>query len=96
MSFAERKKFEDAPVLMDFRRETNANPENNCMYYNRMQVRSLAKSNKRPVIAIEAQHEGISQDQGLKLDEEKSNQLQPIIEIADEARVLLIHNLHVA
>ena len=96
LSFAERKKFEDAPVLMDFRRETAKNPENNCMYHNRMQVRSLSKMNKRPVISIEAQHEGICQEKGLKLDEETFNQLQPCIEVADEARVLLIHNLHVA
>ena len=96
LSFAERKKFEDAPVLMDFRRETATNPENNCTYHNRMQVRSLSKMNKRPVISIEAQHEGICQEKGLKLDEETFNQLQPCIEVADEARVLLIHNLHVA
>ena len=42
LPFAERKKFEDAPVLMDSRRETDTNPENNCTYHNRMQVRSLA------------------------------------------------------
>ena len=94
--FRREKKFEDAPVLMDFRRETNANPENNCVYYNRMQVRSLAKSNKRPVIAVDAQHSGISQEQGLELDAERFNQLQSTIEVADEARVLLVHNLHVA
>ena len=34
LSFAERARFADAPVIMDFRRTTEDNPEENCQCYN--------------------------------------------------------------
>ena len=93
---SERMKFTDAPVLMDFRKETTKNPENNCTYYNKMCLRKLAVANKKPVMTIEAQHEGIAQTEGLKIDSERFNELGAVLEVAEEARVILIHNLHVA
>ena len=96
LSLAERMKFHDAPVLMDFRKEGTKNPENNCTYYNRMCLRKLAAERKVPVMTIVAQHEGIDQRQGLAVDSEHFNQLEGVIEVAEEARVILIHNLHVA
>ena len=35
LSFAERASFSDAPVIMDFRRTTADNPEENCDSYNK-------------------------------------------------------------
>ena len=58
-------KFHDAPVLMDFRKESTKNPENNCTYYNRMCLRKLAAERKVPVMTIVAQHEGIDLRNGL-------------------------------
>ena len=80
---------------MDFRRGTHANPEDNCEYHNRMLVRSLARENKTPVVAIDAVHEGIPQAEGAKLDDAVFNGLAKRLELAEEARVLVIHNLKV-
>ena len=89
-------KFRDAPVLMDFRKESTKNPENNCTYYNRMQLRKLAADKRAPVMKIVAQHEGVDQREGLEIDAERFNQLEAVIEVAEEARIILVHNLHVA
>ena len=94
-SLPERNAFKDAPVLMEFRRETAAHPEDNCEYYNRMLLRSLARQHKQPVVGIAAYHEGISHAEGQKLDDERFSGLAKHIELADEARVLITHNLHV-
>ena len=63
LSLSERKFFADAPLLMDFRRSTENNPEDNCEYYNRMLLRSLARQNQQPVVALDAFHEGVSQEE---------------------------------
>ena len=47
-------------------------------------------------MTIEAQHDGISQSEGLKIDSEHFNELEAVIEVAEEARIILVHNLHVA
>ena len=54
----ERRQFEEAPVLMDYRRETVRTAGESCETYNRMQVRGLARKHRRPVIAWDAWHEG--------------------------------------
>ena len=59
----EREAFKAAPILMDFRRATTANPEDNCEYYNRMLNRALARERKEPVVAFSAVHDGITQTQ---------------------------------
>ena len=60
----EREAFKTAPVLMDYRRATARNPEDNCEYHNRMLCRSLAREQKQPVIAFDAVHEGLGQVEG--------------------------------
>ena len=42
LSLSERRFFADAPLLMDFRRSTDDNPEVNCDYHNRQQLRTFA------------------------------------------------------
>ena len=39
LSYAERARFADAPVIMDFRRTTEENPEENCDAYNKALTR---------------------------------------------------------
>ena len=46
LTLQERSRFTDAPVLMDFRRVTATNPENNCTHYNRMCLRKLSAEKK--------------------------------------------------
>ena len=79
---------------MDYRRATTSNPEDNCEYYNRMLCRSLARERKQPVIAFDATHEGISQDQGLSMDDAHFNGLAARLELCDEARGILTQNLN--
>ena len=69
----DREAFKTAPVLMDYRRSTVRNPEDNCEYYNRMLCRSLARERKQPVIAFDAVHEGISHEQGMAMEESHFN-----------------------
>jgi hypothetical protein len=90
----EREAFKTAPVLMDYRRATVRNPEDNCEYYNRMLCRSLARERKQPVIAFDALHEGISQEQGLAMDESHFNGLAARVEFCDEARGILTQNIN--
>ena len=93
LSLQERVTFHNAPVIMDFRRITEKNPEDNCTFYNRVQLRVHAKEKKVPVARFEALHEGITQDAGLKIAEENFNGTPNVVEVAKEARVLLIQNL---
>ena len=80
---------------MDFRRSTDDNPEDNCEYYNRQQLRTFAKERKLPVIAFDALHEGTSHDEGMKVADEKFSALSKCLELAIGAPVLLTHNLAV-
>ena len=91
-TFQEREAFKTAPVLMDYRRATVRNPEDNCEYYNRMLNRSLAKERKQPILAFDAVHEGISHEAGVKMEEAHFNGLPARLELSDEARVILIQN----
>ena len=70
-SLLERNAFKDAPVLMKFRRETAAHPDDNCEYFNRMLLRARARQQKQPVVGTSAFHEGISHAEGHKLDDER-------------------------
>ena len=80
---------------MDYRRETDANPEANCEYYNKCQLRAHAREHDTPVLRFPALHEGISQEEGLQLPDSHFNDLPAYMEIAKEARVLLTSNLNV-
>ena len=90
----EREAFKKAPVLMDYRRATARNPEDNCEYHNRMLCRALAREQKQPVIAFDAIHEGIGQLEGLAMDEAHFNGLSSRVELCNEARGILTHNLN--
>ena len=95
LSAAEKFRFKYAPIIMDFRRETSTNPENNCDHFNRSHLRAHAREHKVPVARFPAIHEGISQDEGLLLDDKHFNDLSSYLEIADDARILLTANLNV-
>jgi len=43
LSLSERTFFNDAPTLMDFRRLTDSNPEDNCEFHNKQRLRAFAK-----------------------------------------------------
>ena len=51
LSLEERARFLDAPVIMDFRRSTEDNPEDNCQYYNKVQLRKMAREKTFPSFA---------------------------------------------
>ena len=95
LSYAERARFADAPVIMDFRRTTEENPEENCDAYNKAHLRAMAHKEHLPVIRIDAQHTGIPQDEGMKLGEERFNGLAAQVEYVEGAPVILIHNIAV-
>ena len=80
---------------MEDRRETAAHPEENCEYYKRMLLRTLARQHQRQVAAFDAYHEGVSQQEGLKLDDERFAGLAKRLDCAEGARVIITHNLHV-
>ena len=93
LSLTERRRFHNAPVIMDYRRETKNNPENNATHYNRMKLRRHALKVKMPVARFEAHHEGIEHDAGLKLDDGDFRNLPNILELAEEAPVIVVLNL---
>ena len=95
LSFAERARFADAPVIMDFRRTTEENPEENCDAYNKAHLRAMAHKENLPVIRIDAEHIGIAQEEGMKLGEEHFNSSAAQVEFVEKARVILIDNLAV-
>ena len=93
LSLAERQRFHNAPVIMDFRKQTLNNPENNATYYNRMKLRRHAQTQNVPVARFEAHHNGIEQEGGLKLDEADFMNVPAVLELAEEAPVIIILNL---
>ena len=95
LSLREREAFADAPVIMDFRKQTEDNPEDNCDFYNKAYLRQMAHAKKIPIVRIDAQHEGIDQSDGMAMPEETFNGLLAALEVAEEARVILTSNLGV-
>ena len=95
LTMQERAEFTEAPVIMDFRRATDNNPEDNCEFYNKGYLRNMARTKNVPVIRFDALHEGVSQIEGLKIGEEAFQGLASTLEIAENARVILFHNLAV-
>jgi len=95
LSLRERQAFDQAPVMMDFRKDTASTADGNCELYNRRQVRALARRQRVPVIAWDASHEGVRHEDASSLDDERFNQLAGRLELCVGARVLLVHNLHV-
>ncbi len=96
LSFADRAGFSSAPVIMDFRRVTELNPEKNCDHYNTMKQRSFARVQQTPIARFEALHEGISHKEGMALEDQLFNNLAATMEITKGAPVILIHNINVS
>ena len=93
LSLPERQKFHDAPIMMDFRRETVQNPENNATYYNRKKLYRHGLKHKIPVARFEAQHQGAEQDVALKMDDADFVNLPSVLELAIDVPVIVILNL---
>ena len=55
----------------------------------------MAHRENLPVIRIQAEHTGVCEEEGAKLNEERFNGLANTLELCEEARVILIHNLAV-
>ena len=91
----ERLRFKDAPVLMEFRRTTEGNPEHNCDFFNRMKLRRLAQETNTSVARFVAVHEGIPHSDGLRLDAAVFSGLPADLELAEGALVIIILNLAV-
>ena len=87
VSLGERLRFKHAPVLMDFRRTTETNPEHNCDFFNRMRLRRLAQETQTSVARFVAVHGGIDQREGLRLDSSVFSGLSADLEIAEGAAV---------
>ena len=93
LSFAERAEFDAAPVIMDFRRTTETNVENNCDFYNAKHLRYHAKKQSVPVVRFKATHIGIDEEEAEKLEEHRFAQAPAMLETAKGARMLLTRNL---
>ena len=64
LALPDRKKFAGAPVLMDFRRATHDNPDENCEAYNRKFLRTMARHDRVPVVRFAARYDGVSEAEG--------------------------------
>ena len=95
LSLAEREEFAGAPVIMDFRRATDTNPEDNCEFYNQAYLRQLVRQRKSYIVRIDAEHVGVDQAEGIAMDDADFSGLAANLELAEGARVILIANLAV-
>ena len=86
-------RFRASPVLMEFRKSTENNEEDNCEHYNRQRVRVLAQETKVPVIAFDALHIGVSHGKGMDISEDYFWGLARRLDLAVGAPILLIQNL---
>ena len=96
LSMSERAQFNNAPVIMDFRRITESNEQDNCEFYNARHLRYHAKREGVPVVRFQAVHEGIAEEDGQKLDDHRFGQTPATLETAKHARMLLTRNLAVS
>ena len=69
LSMQDQLKFQDAIEIMDFRRKTEDNPDNNCTAYNHAKVRKVAKSAQLPVVQFDALHDGTDHKSGANTDD---------------------------
>ena len=83
-------------LLLDYRKSTEDNPDNNCDEYNRGYLRKTARALGVPVIRFAARHEGMSDREAAELTPDEFNGLMPELELCEGARVLLTHNLAVS
>ena len=75
LTLKEREEFSTAPVIMDFRKSTEDNPEDNCEFYNKSYLRQMVREKKVPLIRIEAIHEGMTEDEGKKMPAERHTEV---------------------
>ena len=94
-SAKDRLFFKGAVTLMEFRRTTDNDDEDNREFYNRQHLRAHAKHANVPVIAIDAVHEGTPRENGMTMRDELFNALPRRLESAIGAPVLLLHDLAV-
>ena len=95
MSLKERAFFHDAPVIMEFRRATEDNPETNCEFFNKLRIRALARETHTAVARFDAKHTGVPHAEGMSMDENMFRGLTNTLELAEGARAILTHNLAV-
>ena len=95
LSLRERAFFHDAPVIMEFRRATDDNPEMNCEFFNKMKIRALARETHTAVARFDAQHTGIAHTEGMDMPDNVFRGLSKELEVAEGARIILTHNLAV-
>ena len=80
---------------MDFRRTTESNVEDTCEFRNAKHLRYHDRKNKVPVVRFEALRDGIADEDGEKLDNQRFAQASSVLESAEGARMLLTKNLAV-
>ena len=95
LTITERASFHDAPVIMEFRRQSDDNPENNCQAFNRAKLLRHARERKVPVVRFDAQHEGVEHADGMNIGEEQFGGLASTLELSEGARVIITNNLAV-
>ena len=95
-SLDDRARFEEAPILMEFRKEREGEDEgDSCTSYNRRHLYLLAKKNDTPVASFTARHEGVTPEEGMKIPEELFGGLSSETELCEDAPVLSTSNVWV-
>ena len=96
LSFAEKSAFADAPVIMEFRKERDdEDPNASCESYNRNLLFSLAKDQDLPVARFTAAYDGVTCEEGSKYADDVFRGLSHMLELAEEAPILLTENMWV-
>ena len=95
LSLTEILSFDDAPRIMDFRKATDQNPEDNCDHHNRVKLRKFAREHNVPILRFDAVHLGTDQKDGLNLHDERFYQLPKTLELCRGAKIVVTMNLAV-
>ena len=97
LSLTARAAFQDAPVIMEFRKEReDEDPHSSCDSYNRRHLYLLAKQNDVPVARISAAHVGVDEAEGAGVPEELFSGLPAVVELCEGAPIIYTHNLWVS
>ena len=75
---------------MDFRKDTEKNLEDNCNWFNAQHLEQHARQINKPVLYFAATHEGVSEEDGLVIDDSLFMGLPSFLELAEGARVLAL------
>ena len=83
-SLEDRAQFEEAPILMEFRKEReNEDEGDSCTSYNRRHLYMLAKTEDIPIAQFPARHDGVTQEEGMKMPEELFGGLVTELELSE-------------